>query len=264
VIVVDGGSEDGSAETVRQRFPEVTLIEQPNYGWSHATNRGVEASSGDLVLLMNSDLFVNGPALDAMRRRLAESPEVGAVGPYLLNEDGTRQPVFSALHWPRYVPMIGPLEVPVVSGACMMTRREVFEEVGLFDEGFFMYNEEYDFCARVRAAGYRTELVPLGVVHVGGGSTRPSPELILETHRGFLYLMDKRHPGLVCEGVRRLMQLKGWFYKRFDRMPEKRPIWARLESLAARRAFTESPFALSGRREVKLNGKSNGQVGRSR
>ncbi len=263
IIVVDGGSKDGSPSIVREQFPRVKLIEQPNYGWGHATNRGIEAASGDLVLMMNSDLFLSTPALDAMEERLLSSPGVGAVGPYLLNEDGTRQRVFSALHWPRYVPMVGPISVPVVSGACMMTRRDVLSRVGLFDEGFFMYNEEYDFCGRMREHGYRAELVPFGVVHVGGGSTQPSHELVLETHRGFMYLMDKRHPGVVSEGVRRLMQLKGWFGKRFEREPAKREMWAQLESIAAREAYTESPFELSGRREVRFkrgsNGKSNGK-----
>ncbi len=248
VIVVDGGSSDGSRQLVTGDYPNVRLLEVKNHGFSYATNRGVEASTRSLVLLLNSDLFLNRKCLQMMARTLRTHPEVGAVGPHLFNPDGTRQHHFSWPYYPRYLPSLaGPLPVGVLCGACIMTRREVIAEVGGLDESFFLYNEELDWCKRVRLAGYRLHLLPVGAVHVGGGSTTPSPELLLERYRGYLYLIDKRHPRPFVESVRRLMQLKAWFFKHTDHEPEWRSMWRRLERLAAEREYDESPFERSGR-----------------
>jgi GT2 family glycosyltransferase len=254
VIVVDGGSTDGSRQLVRDQYPNVRLLEVPNHGFSHATNRGVEASTRSLVLLLNSDLFLNKKCLEAMADTLRRERRVGAVGPHLFNPDGTRQHHFSWPYWPRYLPALtGPLRVGVLCGACIMTRREVLDDVGGLDESFFLYNEELDWCKRVRVAGYRIQLLPVGAVHVGGGSTAPSPELLLERYRGYLYLIDKRHPRLFVESIRRLMHFKAWFYKRFDSQPEFRSMWKQLEAITERRDYDESPFDVSGRRIPDLS-----------
>lgn len=253
VIVVDGGSTDDSCELVRRDFPEVTLLEVDNHGFSHATNRGVEASTRPLVLFLNSDLFLNREALEAMAEALRRDVTVGAVGPHLFNEDGTRQHHFTWLYWPRYLPALsGPFLVSVLCGACIMTRRDVLDEVGLLDETFFLYNEEYDWCERVRDAGLSVQLLPVGVTHVGGGSTVGSPELTLERYRGFLYLLRKhRRPYLPA--IRWLMQFKGWYYKRFDRDPDWRKMWAELERLTSARDYEHSPYPLSGRGVVRMD-----------
>lgn len=249
VIVVDGGSSDGSRQLVLDNYPNVRLLEVPNHGFSHATNRGVAASTRPLVLLLNSDLFLNRKCLETMANTLRQNKEVGAVGPHLFNPDGTRQHHFSWPYWPRYLPALsGPLRVGVLCGACIMTRRDVFEYVGGLDESFFLYNEELDWCKRVRVAGYRILLLPVGAVHVGGGSTAPSPELLLERYRGYLYLIDKRHPRLFVESVRHLMHFKAWFYKRFDSEADFRSMWRRLEEITERRDYDQSPFEVSGRR----------------
>ncbi len=248
VIVVDGGSSDGSRQLVLDGYPGVRLLEVKNHGFSYATNRGVAAASRELVLLLNSDLFMNRKCLALMAETLRQDRSVGAVGPHLYNPDGTRQHHFSWPYYPRYLPSLaGPLRVGVLCGACIMTRREIFEEVGGLDESFFLYNEELDWCQRVRNAGYRLLLLPVGAVHVGGGSTTPSPELLFERYRGYLYFIEKQHPRLYVESVRRLMQLKGWFFKRFDRSSDWRSMWRRLERATADGDYEESPFERSGR-----------------
>src|SRR5437762_6980 len=92
-IVVDGGS-DGSAEMVRREFPEVRLFIHRNHGWAHATNRGLEVARHEYLLLLNSDLFLTRAALEAMVTRLDEDPGLCAVGPVLINQDGSRQRPF--------------------------------------------------------------------------------------------------------------------------------------------------------------------------
>ncbi len=247
VIVVDGASHDGSSAMVRAEFSSATLLEQKNHGFGHAINRGLEAARGEYLLLLNSDLFVSRAALESMMARLASEQLCAGVAPVLLNEDGTRQHVFGAFYWPNWVPIRGVTRVPLVSGACLMTRRNVVEHIGGIDENFFLYNEEWDWCARAVRSGYHLELIPDEVVHVGGGSTSQSPELRLEAQRGFLYLAQKHAPELVVQGLRRAMHFQGFCYSRMDPRPRHRAMWAQLESLARREAYTESPFPLSGR-----------------
>ncbi len=250
VIVVDGASHDGSPEMVRAEFPSAILLELQNHGFGHSTNRGLEAATGEFLLLCNSDLFVSRSALETMQARLASDKLLAGVGPLLLNEDGSRQHVFGAFYLPNWLPIKTPTRVPLVSGACLMTRRDVLQAIGALDENFFLYNEEWDWCARALRAGYHLELVPEEVVHVGGGSTSRSPELRLEAQRGFLYLAQKHAPAVVLQGLRRAMQFEGFCYKRMDPRPRHRAMWAQLESLSEREAYLESPFQLSGRGDL--------------
>ncbi len=247
VIVVDGESSDGSADMVRADFPSVTLVRQRNHGFAHATNRGIERASRPYVLFLNSDLFVTREALLSMQGRLAADARLAAVSPRLVNEDGSIQEVFGPFYWPNWVDVRKASRVWVLPGACVMTRREVIERVGALDETFFLYNEEYDWCARCRAAGYHLELVPERVVHVGGGSTARNPTLTLEEQRGFLYLASKHAPPIVAETVRGLMFVESYVAGRIDPRPAHRSMWAQLESVMRREAFRESPFPLSGR-----------------
>jgi len=247
VIVVDGESSDGSADMVRADFPSVTLVRQRNHGFAHATNRGIERASRPYVLLLNSDLFVTREALLSMHGRLAADARLAAVSPRLVNEDGSIQEVFGPFYWPNWVDVRKASRVWVLPGACVMTRRDVIERVSALDETFFLYNEEYDWCARCRAAGYHLELVPERVVHVGGGSTSRNPTLTLEEQRGFLYLASKHAPPIVAGTLRRLMFVEGFVWGRIDPRPAHRSMWAQLESLMRREAFRESPFPLSGR-----------------
>lgn len=249
VIVVDGCSRDGSAEMVAAEFPAVQLLTFPNHGFAHAVNRGLEAATGSSILILNSDLFVSRAALESMVSRLAAERWVGAVGPVLLNEDGTRQHSFGSFYWPNWAPIRRVTKVPLLSGACLMTRRDVLREIGGLDETFFLYNEEYDWCARLRAAGYRLEMVPERVVHVGGGSTTRAPELVLEAQRGFLYLAQKHAPPPVLEGLRLLMLFEGFSKSRIDLRPHYRVMWKQLEHVTRNAIYDESPFPLSGRGE---------------
>lgn len=248
VIVTDGSENDDSAVMVEQQFPEVKLIRIDNHGWGYATNRGIEVAKGQFILLMNSDLFMTSTALTAMLDRMRSSDRIGAVGPLLRNEDGTRQKVFGAMYLPNWLPpRTGPQSVFVLSGACILTSRKVLDKIGGIDETFFLYNEELDWCTRARAAGYSLELLPESVVHLGGGSTEFSAKLRLESQRGFLYLSKKHWPPLITETLRRAMQFQGWGLKVLDQRSEFRDMWQTLESIAQREAYEESPYRVSGR-----------------
>jgi hypothetical protein len=247
VIVVDGASPDGSAQMVEAEFPGVVLSRVDNRGWAHATNRGLELATRRYLLLLNSDAFVDRAAMIAMQDRLESQSDLAGVAPMLRNEDGTRQAVFGPWYWPRWTNIVRPTTVPVVSAACLMLTRRSLEMVGAFDENFFFYNEEYDWCRRAKDAGLRLEMLPVSVVHVGGGSTPTDPRFTREAQRAFVYLSSKHWPDWVTDCLRGGILMESWLGKHVDPRPNHRGMWAELETSMRKRAYLDSPFHLSGR-----------------
>jgi GT2 family glycosyltransferase len=200
-VVVDNGSRDETPGMVRERFPEVTLIEPgANLGFAGGTNAGLRELPGlDYLLLLNPDTVVHPGAIETLAAFLDAHPRVGVVGPRLLNPDGTTQP--AAFRFPtlsmtaldlfppgdalpgrlygswwhgRYPEERGEAPFPIDHplGACMLVRRAVLETVGGMDESYFMYSEEVEWCWRIRRACWAIWQVPAArVTHVGGAST---------------------------------------------------------------------------------------------
>ena len=195
VIVVDNASTDGSADAITREFPQVVLMRNAeNAGFGAANNLAMQQAKGDDFLLLNSDAFLTPGALPAMLQALHEKPDIGLVGPRLLNADGTLQR--SCYRFPspgvawREALWISAVAPPTsifgdyrrwghdqpfypewVIGACMMLRRSVYEKVGGFDAGFFMYAEETDWQKRMRAEGWKIVFTPAAQVnHLGGAS----------------------------------------------------------------------------------------------
>ena len=249
VIVVDGGSSDGSRELVLERFPKVQLLDVPNHGYSHALNRGIEVAHGDVLLLMNSDVLIARNTLEALVGRLTLHRSLGAVGPHLMNAQGQRQFSFGPLYWPNWFTLQHPMRVGVLHGSFIATRRDVLERVGGFDERFFFYNEELDWCWRVRNQGLDLEVLPETAIHLGGASTPSTPNMLLEGHRGGLLLVSKHFHPLIAEVVRLFAKWLARVAIMFAQ-PDARAVWKALGEMAQHRMYTQSPFALSGRGEV--------------
>jgi len=234
VIVVDNGSTDGTVELVRERFPDVRLIEQENRGMGGGNNAGMRAADGRYFFLLNADAWVvndplAGDALDALVAFADSRPEAAVVGPKLLNPDGTLQrsargePTLWRLATEylairKLAPRSGRLnplyrgdfahdrvtEVDWLSGAALLVRREAADGVGLFDEDFFMFSEEVDWLTRFRRAGWKVLFFPgAQVVHVGGASH--GGRMYVENLRSHLRWFAK-HRGLKeAERVRKLL-----------------------------------------------------------
>ena len=225
VWVVDNASGDGSADAVRQAFPQVRLIENPNNaGFGAANNLALTQASGEFLLLLNSDAFVHPGATAALTEYLRAHPGAGIVGPRLLNQDGSVQPscyrfpspgrawlenlwVSSAL--PRH-PALGDYRqwshdaersVEWVIGACLLIRREAFRQTGGFDEAFFMYQEETDWQRRLRDKGWDIAFTPSAVVTHLGGASGASEQAKINAHffDSLDYYTRKHHglPGLI-------------------------------------------------------------------
>ncbi len=201
-VVVDNASSDGSAEAVRAAFPSVRVIENlENLGFARANNIGIRAAVGRYVCLVNSDVLLLDGCLERLVALMDTHPEVGLAGPRIRNADHTLQPsarcfpcirnslceTFGLHAFARHVPLLRgqfmtwwphdtERQVEVLSGCFWMIRREALEQVGLLDEGFFIYGEDVDWCLRLRRCGWRAMLVPAAeAVHFGGASSANAP-----------------------------------------------------------------------------------------
>jgi GT2 family glycosyltransferase len=221
VIVVDNASSDGSAEAAG-RFAGVRVIAAGrNAGFAAGNNIGIRASGGEFLLLLNSDTIVPPGAIDRLLDRLRRAPEAAIAGPRLVDGQGRPELSFGRMISPlnewRQRRLVRGLagDDPVVvarveamtrreqypdwvSGACLMVRRSDAEAVGLLDERYFMYTEDVDFCAAVRARGRRVLFTPSAeIIHLRGRSGISTPAATRTGYeRSHLAFYWKHHPGL--------------------------------------------------------------------
>jgi hypothetical protein len=226
IVVIDNASADGSVEMMTREFPTVrVLASDRNVGFARANNRALAETKGRNLLLLNPDAVPRRGAIDAMVRHLDANPRVGVVAPRLLNPDlsdqgtarafptaaafvfGRRSPLtrlFPRNPWSRAY-LIGrdrtgddPFEVDWVSGACLMLRRAVLDQVGGLDESFFMYWEDADWCRRIKRAGHQIVCVAAArVVHFEGSSRRRPARQVWVFHRSvYRYYRKQRRVAL--------------------------------------------------------------------
>lgn len=189
IIVVDNNSTDGSQEFILRNFSGVELISNiRNIGYPMANNQGIEKSTGRFILFLNPDTVVHPESLDLLLEEIKTNPYAGAVGPALLQGEkryqisfGGARDFFSEIFQKCVLNFYykfrlkfsrRKMEVNWVGGACLLTRRDVLVEAGLFDENFFLYFEDIDLCYRIRENGWKIIYLPLAEInHVGGAST---------------------------------------------------------------------------------------------
>ena len=196
IVVVDNASRDGSADYIAERYPDVTLVRSPqNVGFGRANNLAWPHAGGSFILLLNTDAFV---APDSLARSLAfmkDNPRCGIVGARLVGRDGVEQPSFRRFPTPinsflrrsgfsKWFPSVALVDserlVPASASECdwvpgcyYLIRRELIEQVGLFDPRYFLYFEEVDHCFAAKQAGWSVFCDPsTTVVHIGGESAK--------------------------------------------------------------------------------------------
>lgn len=222
VVVVDNGSRDGSIAALRAAVPSVRVLDPgANLGYAAAANRGIAATETAVVAVCNPDARIEPGTARTLIERLDADPDLGAVGPAVLEPDGSRYP--SARRIPSTVDAVGhgllgrvwprnpftrryreldadpdqPREVDWVSGAAVWLRRAALDSVDGWDERYFMYVEDVDLCWRLRRAGWRIGYEPGGtVLHVQGASTDRHPyRMIVAHHRSLLRFAARRWRG---------------------------------------------------------------------
>jgi len=240
-VVVDNGSTDGTVAFVRERYPDVRLVESENRGLGAGWNLGLRETTSTYALLLNADAWLAAGALDRLVAFADTRPGAAVVGPRLLNPDGTLQR--SVRGYPTvwrlateyfFLRKLAPgssvlnafygggfdhdeiREVEVVMGACMLLRRAAVEEVGYCDEEYFLFSEETDWCFRFREAGWEVVFFPgAECIHVRGASH--SGRLYRENLRGHLLFLTKHRGPKVAERARRLLlaslRLRGLLFR---------------------------------------------------
>lgn len=235
IVVVDNASTDGSAAAAREEFPRTVVLENAeNLGFAAACNRGWRASSASYVLFLNSDAEVTPGAVEALGGLLDTRPDVGVVAPRTVGEDGriqvsTGPDITPLAEWGQRRLVRGVREgrkeavakaevlyarehEPFwVSGSCLLTRRAALEAVRGFDEAFFLYEEDVDFCARVRAAGWRIVFTPAGTVRhrLGRSMEKAAVRARLEYHRSHVLYYRKHRGGLATALLRLAVAARG-------------------------------------------------------
>jgi N-acetylglucosaminyl-diphospho-decaprenol L-rhamnosyltransferase len=220
IIVVDNASPDGTAATARARWPAVHVLDAgSNLGFAAANNLGIRQTFGELLLLLNPDTIVPPGAIDRLVAVLDRHPEAAAVGPRLVDAAGRVELSFGRMISPfaelrqkllvagsakgvpgisHYVESLTRRErnVDWVSGACLLVRRADAEAVGFFDERYFIYTEDVDFCAALRARGRRVLFTPdAAITHLRGRSAATARRATGQAYRrSQLAFYAKHHP----------------------------------------------------------------------
>jgi GT2 family glycosyltransferase len=235
VFVVDNASSDGSVEMVEEEFPQVKLIKnEENLGFAKANNQGIRQSTGKYILLLNPDTIVVDDALVNMVLFMDARRDIGAVGPRILNPDNTVQ-LTCGRYFPTPLTELWDLtrlsylfpksrifgrslmgfwphhdtrEVDLLSGACMMVRREAIEQTGLMDEDFFLFAEEADWCYRIKKNGWKIYLnADAEVIHFLGQSVKLSSANTALESRKSTYLFFMKYYGRLSALIYRAMVL---------------------------------------------------------
>lgn len=223
IIVIDNDSRDGSSERLSKSYPQVKLIANTrNLGYARACNQGMKEAKGEFILLLNPDTVLQAGSLAAMLGFMTKNSEVGALGPQLLNLDGTIQP--SCRRFPTYRTLLWELtglsrllpthpvfgswrmgdfdfqksrEVDQPMASALLVRKEVKESVGLMDERFAMFFNDVDFCYRIKQAGFKIVYYTESKVfhHLGGSTRKRKALMIIHSHWGFLRYLQKYHSG---------------------------------------------------------------------
>ena len=228
-VVVDNGSHDGTVAFVRERYPDVHVVEAENRGLGAGWNIGLRETSGDYALLLNADAWLLDGALERLVAFADSRPRAAVIGPRLLDPDGTLQRSVRGfptvwrlateyLFLRKLAPGSSALnafygggfdhdevrDVEVVMGACMLLRRAAVDDVGECDEDYFLFSEETDWCYRFREAGWEVVFFPgAGCMHVRGAAH--GGRLYRENLRGHLLFLSKHRGPKVAEHARRLL-----------------------------------------------------------
>lgn len=232
VIVVDNASTDNSIAELRAEFRKTLIIRNAkNLGFATACNLGAKAAAGNYLLFLNPDCILESATISKLVEALRSAGEVGMVGGLLTNPDGSEQGGGRRAvptPWRSFVKAFGlnllgrrypklfadfalhkqplpdqPIEVEAISGACMLVRRDVLEDVGLLDEGYFMHCEDLDWCMRFRRKGWKILFVPdARMIHYKGYCSKTRPIFVeWNKHKGMMRFYNKffrhQYPGLL-------------------------------------------------------------------
>ena len=222
ILVINNSLKDRGIKSVKKNFPEIKLIHNKiNVGFARANNQAAKLAKGEILLFLNPDIVLTEGAVTNMLTYLKSHKETGVLGPKILNMDKTLQ--YSCRGFPdvwtglfnRYslITKLVPnnyftakylltdfdhnevREVDWVSGSCMMISRDIFTKAGLFDENYFLFNEDVDLCKNMINHGYKTVYYPFAKVYhrITSSNNKVDSNIIIKRHLGMSYYFKKHH-----------------------------------------------------------------------
>jgi N-acetylglucosaminyl-diphospho-decaprenol L-rhamnosyltransferase len=247
ITVVDNGSTAPGVHAATEQLTGCTVIFNPgNAGFGAANNRGARTSHGELLLFLNNDTLVYTEILTHIESYFSQTPACGAAGLQLLNPDGTVQystgrfpTVWSEWRMSRRHDLYkreNTVRRDWVSGAALVVRRRVFEEVGGFDERYFMYFDDVDLCARIASAGHEIHYIPVvRVEHLGGGSQPGGiPTSVQKEYRRSQLRYYTRHASMIDNVLIRGYLLAMSLWRRLLGNPDQRAVASNVLSMLFR------------------------------
>ena len=222
VIIIDNSKENLELQTLKGNYPKIQIICNPtNVGFSKANNQAAKIAQGKFLFILNPDNILKEQAINSMFRHIRSNMEIGALGPKVLNPDGSlqyscrryptlwtslfnRYSIFSRLFpknrfTSRYLMLDfdhnETLSVDWLSGCCLMIPKSVFEEVNGFDENYFLFNEDIDLCRMLNQSGKKVIYFPEAkVIHkVSTSNSKTTSMVIIQRHLGMMYYFKKHH-----------------------------------------------------------------------
>jgi N-acetylglucosaminyl-diphospho-decaprenol L-rhamnosyltransferase len=222
VIIVDNSQKDSGMASLRQSYTQVRyILNSTNTGFAKANNQAVQSAQGEFLLFLNPDTILTDQAIEKMQEHLRSNPDIGALGPKVLNTDGSLQ--YSCRRFPtlltglfnrysllsRWFPdnpysvryMMKDFshdeirEVDWLSGCCLMVPRVIFDQAGGFDEHYFLFNEDVDLCRAIHQNGFKVKYFPFAEIthHISTSNSKVPVDIIIKRHLGMSHYYGKNH-----------------------------------------------------------------------
>lgn len=247
VIVVDSSPPETVAAlepALQQLSPPAEIVSVPNHSFAHALNCGLKRVDTPYVAHLNADVFVTSNTFPVLLEALAPAG-IAAVGPRVRTLQGRpqNQGVGYRLHYRRLARSDNAsLSVPWLSGCLQVLKMDAVQQVGGMDASLRFYNEDMEWCFRLRRAGWRCELVKTEVLHLGGASTPNDPRFLIEGYRGGYRLSQRYRGALYTEAHRAVVLAQSAWLRRFGKTQTAQRAFAEIFEMFRRRSFEGSPF----------------------
>lgn len=242
ICVVDTAPDKTFVDELCNRFANVEIIETANHSLANAVNVGLLRHHTPFVVHMNADVYVEAETFDHLMRPFVD-PAVAMTGPIFLTGEGVRQQ-----HGPFYEPNFwglsaaGQRAVSWLSGALQVIRKSAIQVVGGMDTSLRFYNEDVEWCYRLRQSGYKCLLIPTRVTHIGGSSTPDAPRFLVEGYRGAMQISRRYRPPWFRMLHSLIVKMEANVRKRTARQEQQRKAYSDIADMFRKKTFNESPF----------------------
>jgi N-acetylglucosaminyl-diphospho-decaprenol L-rhamnosyltransferase len=242
IYVVDTAPDRAFLAELSNRYNDVQIIEAANHSLANAVNAGLVRHHTPFVAHMNADVYIEAETFDRLMHPF-DNPAVAMTGPLFITGEGNRQkhgPLYQLNYW--RLPVRGQRAVPWLSGALQVIRNSAIETVGGMDTSLRFYNEDVEWCYRLRQSGFQCLLVSTEVTHIGGSSTPDAPRFLVEGYRGAMQVSRRYRRPWFRSMHRLVVKAEASIRRRTTRLEQRRKAYCNIANMFHHKTFNESPF----------------------